>query len=158
MIKDLFSALLTRPLRWLMAGIAATIVLAIFMEGIAPIVLGGPMKPAGLICQALGWDNDMMLVAEFMHYALGVIFFAIGYVVFLGITGMSGGIVSGAIWGVILWIAAGTIMMTLAGQPLMFGFGKTMVASLVAHVAYGIVLGLVFGSRPLNPNMERQTL
>ena len=158
MIGSIFGAIFARPARWLVAGIAATIVLAIFMEGIAPIVLGGPMKPATLICDALGWSNDKLWIAEIMHYALGVIFFAIGYVVFLGITGMSGGVLSGAIWGVILWIAAGTIMMTLAGQPLMFGFGKTMVASLVAHVAYGIVLGVVFGRGPLTNSAEGTTL
>ena len=29
--------------------------------------------------------------------------------------------------------------------PLFFGFGQTMIASLVAHVAYGAVLGGMFG-------------
>lgn len=157
MFESIFGAIFARPGRWLVAGIAATIVLAIFMEGIAPMVLGGPMKPATLICAALGWDNDMLWVAEIMHYALGVVFFAVGYVVFLAIIGMKGGILSGAIWGVILWVAAGTIMMWLAGQPLMFGFGKTTVASLVAHVAYGIVLGAVFGRGPLTTAREGST-
>lgn len=144
------NGILAHPGRLLAAGIAATIVLAIFMEGIARIVLGGPMRPAGLIVQALGLDGSLMWVGEIMHYALGVIVFPIGYILALAVTGMRGGIVSGAIWGFVLWLAAGTIMMSLAGQPLFFGFGKTMIAALVAHLSYGAVLGGVFGSASID--------
>lgn len=99
------------------------------------------MKPAGLIIQALGWNHSLLCVAEILHYALGVIMFPIGYILALALTGMRGGIVSGVLWGVILWIAAGTIMMSLAGAPLFRGFGKATVAVLVAHLAYGGVFG-----------------
>lgn len=137
--------LFRNPMAWIGAGVIATVVLAIFMEGIARIVLGGPMKPAALICQALGWDSSMLWLGEILHYGLGVIGFPIGYIIFKVITGMKSGVASGLVWGFILWIAAGTIMMMAAGQPLFFGFGKTMVASLVAHLAYGGVLGAVLG-------------
>jgi hypothetical protein len=133
--------LLRNPIALIVAGAIATVVLAVFMEGVARIVLGGPMKPAALICQALRWDSSLLWVGEILHYGLGVIGFPIGYVIFKVVTGTQSGVVSGLVWGVILWIAAGTVMMAAAGQPLFFGFGKTMIASLVAHLAYGGVLG-----------------
>lgn len=144
-MQKIRTELFRNPMAWIGAGVIATIVLAIFMEGIARIVLGGPMKPAALICQALGWDSSLLWLGEILHYGLGVIGFPIGYIVFKVITGMKSGVASGLVWGFILWVAAGTVMMMAAGQPLFFGFGKTMVASLVAHLAYGGVLGAVLG-------------
>lgn len=140
-IERAFNGIFAKPDRWFKAGIIATIFLAIFMEGIARIVLGGPMKPASLIAQALGWDNSLLWVAQIMHCTLGVIVFPIGYIVAMGVTGMRGDVISDALWGVVLWIAASTIMMSLAGAPLFFGFGKAMIASPAAHVAYGGVFG-----------------
>jgi hypothetical protein len=35
----------------------------------------------------------------------------------------------------------------MAGMPAFFGGGKMMMASLVAHLAYGIVLGAIYGNR-----------
>ena len=144
-MQKIRTELFRNPMAWIVAGVIATVVLAIFMEGVARIVLGGPMKPAALICQALGLDSSLLWVGEILHYGLGVIGFPIGYIIFKVITGMQSGVISGLVWGFILWIAAGTIMMMAAGQPLFFGFGKTMVASLVAHLAYGGVLGMVLG-------------
>ena len=110
------------------------------------------MKPASLIAQAPEWDNSLLWVAEIMHYTLGVIVYPIGYIVAMGVTGMRGGVVSSALWGVVLWIAASTIMMSLAGAPLFFGFGNAMITSLVAHVAYGAVFGGVFGGASIDPD------
>lgn len=133
--------ILRNPMALIGAGVIASIVLAFFMEGVARIALGGPMKPAALICQILGLDSSLLWVGEILHYGLGVIGFPIGFVIFKVVTGARASVVSGLIWGVILWVAAGTVMMIAAGQPLFFGFGKMMWASLVAHLAYGGVLG-----------------
>jgi hypothetical protein len=141
-MQKIITELFRKPMAWIGAGVIASIVLAIFMEGVARIVLGGPMKPAALICQALGLDSSLLWIGEILHYGLGVIGFPIGYIIFKVMTGMRSGVVSGLIWGIILWFAAGTVMMVAAGQPLFFGFGKTMVASFVAHLAYGGVLGV----------------
>ncbi|MES0864243.1 DUF6789 family protein [Ruegeria sp. SCPT10] len=149
-MKRVVSALTSNPKRLLFAGVSSTIVLAVFMEGIARIVLGGPMKPAMLICQALGLDASYLWLGEILHYALGIVFFPIGYVVFRSITNLGSPVVSGFIWGVILWIGAGVVMSPMAGMPLFFGGGKIMIASLVAHIAYGAVLGGVYGRQGLN--------
>lgn len=144
MISRIVTDLTHRPQRWLIAGIAATVVLAIFMEGVARLVIGGPLKPAALICQVFGWNASLLWLGEILHYLLGVIAFPIGYVVMRGIIGGLPGIVSGAIWGILLWVAAGLILAPLAGTALFFGGGQVMIASLVAHLAYGLVLGAVF--------------
>ncbi len=144
-MKKIITEIFRNPKAWIVAGVIATIVLAIFMEGVARLVLGGPMKPASLICAALGLDSSFLWLGELLHYGLGIIGFPIGYIAFKVVTGMRTGVASGLIWGVILWIVAGTVVMAAAGQPLFFGFGKTMVASLVAHLAYGGALGAVLG-------------
>jgi hypothetical protein len=146
-VVDVIIQAIVKPKRWLIAGVAATLVLAVFMEGIARIVLGGPMKPAVLICQVLGWDLSLLWLAEILHYALGLIAFPIGFAVFRAVMSKGSTILSGAIWGVVLWIGASTVMAPAAGVALFFGGGKMMVASLVAHVAYGMTLGAAFGNR-----------
>ncbi|MDA8585284.1 hypothetical protein N9L47_03340, partial [Rhodobacteraceae bacterium] len=136
---------LIRPGHFLIASVVATLVLVFFMEGVARIVLGAPMKPAVLICNIFGWDESLLWLGEVIHFGLGIIAFPIGYVIALAVTGMRAGVVSGVIWGVILWIGAGTVFMSLAGAPLFWGFGKATMAALVAHVAYGAVLGGLLG-------------
>jgi hypothetical protein len=37
------------------------------------------------------------------------------------------------------------IILPLAGQPMFFGFGKPMIAALVAHVVYGMILAAIVG-------------
>ncbi len=144
MIAEISRAIFSQVGRWLTAGVVATIVLALFMEGLARVVLGGPMKPALLICQVFGWDLSMLWVAEILHYALGLIFFPIGFVVLHVLLPRFPFGVLGAVWGIILWLAAGLVMAPAAGVPLMFGGGRMMAASLVAHLAYGVVMDIVY--------------
>ena len=129
---------------WLIAGLLATIVLTIFMEGIARLVLGGPMKPAALICALLGVDDSYLWLGEILHYLTGLIAFPIGFVVLCTLFNLRPALGMGFVWGIILWIAAGAILVPLSGGPLMYGMGKTMVASFVAHTAYGMVLGYIY--------------
>lgn len=132
---------------WLVAGLIATLVLTIFMEGVARVVLGGPMKPAMMICAILGLDLSFLWLGEIVHYAVGLIAFPIGFVVYCLVLKQQPGLWNGAIWGVILWIAAGALMAPLSGGALFFGWGMITIASLVAHLAYGITLGAVYKYR-----------
>lgn len=50
-----------------------------------------------------------------------------------------------ALWGVLLWLAAMVVVVPLAGQPFFFGFGMPMVAALVAHIVYGVILAAIVG-------------
>ena len=129
---------------WLLAGLGATIVLAVFMEGVARIVLGGPMKPAAMICAILGLDDSFLWLGEILHYATGLIAFPIGFVLLCALANLRPTLGTGCVWGVILWVMAGIIFVPLSGGPVMYGVGKTMVASFVAHTVYGAVLGLLY--------------
>ena len=131
------------PKNWAFGAIVATIVLAIFMEGLARVVFGGPLKPAGLICGIFGWGNDMMLVAEIIHYALGLIIFPIGYVIFRSILPSLPAFVMGVIYGAGLWLVAMAVVAPMAGVAAFLGGGNMMIASLVAHIAYGVVLAVL---------------
>lgn len=51
----------------------------------------------------------------------------------------------GALWGVLLWLGAMAVIVPLAGMPFFFGFGKPMVAALVAHIVYGVILAAIVG-------------
>ncbi len=145
MLSQAINAIITNPKRWLLAGLAATVVLVIFMEVVARFALGAPMKPAVIISQILGWDQSLMWLAEILHYSLGLIGFPIGYVVLREIIGLGSAKISGAAWGFILWLGAAGVMAPLAGMGFFFGGGKMVMASFVAHIAYGLVLGIVYG-------------
>jgi len=147
MFASVFFVLFKQPRRWLVAGLISTVVLAIFMEGIAPFVIGGPLKPALLICQLFGWDESLLWLAEIIHYGLGLIGFPIGFVVLRETLGLGTAVIAGSVWGVVLWVGAGAVIAPLAGQAVFFGAGQVMIASLVAHLAYGFVLGAVYAQQ-----------
>ncbi|MEH6524216.1 DUF6789 family protein [Sulfitobacter sp.] len=132
---------------WLIAGIGATIVLTIFMEGVARLVLGGPMKPAAMICAILGLDSSYLWLGEILHYATGLIAFPIGFILICTILKLRPATGTGVLWGVALWAIAGIVLVPLSGGAFFFGFGKTMIASLVAHLAYGATLGFLYQRR-----------
>lgn len=130
------------PRIWMIAGAAATVVLALFMEGVARLVLGGPMKPAAMICQIFGWSQDLLWLGEIIHYSLGLVVFPVGFMLVRPL--LPGSAFSqGLIWGGLLWLGAAAVVAPLAGMPIFFGGGRILLASLVAHLAYGAVLAVM---------------
>lgn len=148
MFARLCAAVLGDPRRWIVAGVAGTLVLVVFMEGVARVVLGAPMRPSGLILQALGWDPSLRWLAEIVHYALGLVVFPVGFVVFRALVARGPTPALGVAWGVVLWLGAAVVVAPAAGMPPFFGGGPMMIASLVAHLAYGATLGAVYARRP----------
>ena len=108
------------------------------------------MKPAAMICAILGLDDSWLWLGEIVHYATGIIAFPIGFILASMVLNLRSNIGTGLAWGVFLWIVAGVVLVPLSGGSLMFGMGKTMVASLVAHLAYGGVFGLLYQQRHLS--------
>jgi hypothetical protein len=51
----------------------------------------------------------------------------------------------GALWGVVLWAAAAALLAVPAQQPVGGWDVATTVTALVAHLAYGAVLGALYG-------------
>ena len=139
-----------QPKRLLVAGLAGTIVLAIFMEGIARLMMGAPMKPAGLICNALQLGPGSMWLCEAAHYANGIVIFPLGFAIFFGLVALGSAIVAGLVWGIVLWLGAAVVIAPAGGLGFLFGGGQMLVTALIAHLAYGAVLGAVYGKQARN--------
>lgn len=143
--QTLHSQVYSRSLTFLVAAMAATITIAIFMEGIARIILGWPLKPAAMICQLMGWDNSMLWAGEVIHYTLTLLIIPLSFVLIRAIFKLGPSALVGAVWGLIIWFQLATVIAPKAGMPVFFGGGKLMFISMISHVSYGAVLGFVFG-------------
>ena len=131
--------------RLIVAAIIATIVLEMMMSVGAPRMLGiSPMNPADLLTAILGLEQGHPL-GKILHFGIALIAFPLGYMIFAFRSFPGPQIMRGALWGVLLWLVAMAVILPLAGQPLFFGFGKPMVAALVAHVVYGMILAAIVG-------------
>ncbi len=140
-----FNDVKNKGLRLTAAAIVATVVLEMMMQVGAPKMLGiPPMNPANLVTNILGLSEGHVL-GTVVHFGLGLIGFPIGYMIVAYRHFPGQYLLRGALWGVLLWLAAMVVVVPLAGMPFFFGFGMPMVAALVAHIVYGLVLAAVVG-------------
>ena len=131
--------------RLTVAAIVAAVVLELMMRVGAPNVLGiPPMNPANLVTNILGLSEDHVLGAV-VHFGLGLIGFPIGYMIVAYRHFPGPYLLRGTLWGILLWLGAMAVIVPLAGMPFFFGFGMSMVAALVAHIVYGIILAAIVG-------------
>ena len=128
----------------LIGGVTGTIVMTMMMMYMAPMMTGMPMDIAAMLGGMLG--GYMMGMAA--HIMMGVIVFPLIYVFVLYNIVPGTSLVKGLIWGVLLWVAAATIVMPMAGAGfLMSNVGGIMalVTSLMGHLVYGGLLGAIAG-------------
>lgn len=134
-----------KAVRLAVAAVAATIVLEMMMRVGAPNMLGiPPMNPANLLTNILGLSQGH-IVGVVGHFGLALIGFPIGYMVLAYRRFTGAYLVKGIVWGVLLWLLAMVVIAPLAGMPIFFGFGMPMMAALVAHVVYGLILAAIVG-------------
>ena len=140
-----------KPFRIVIAAVIATAVLQMMMQVGAPVMMGiAPMEPANLVTSILALPEGHAL-GQTAHFGLGLVGFPLGYVIF-AYRHFAGSVpVRGALWGVVLWLVAMAVIVPLAGQPMFFGFGKPMIAALLAHVVYGIILAVIIGKPSSSP-------
>lgn len=135
----------SKGLRLAIAAVVATIVLEMMMRVGAPNILGiAPMSPADLVTNILGLPQGHVF-GTVVHFGLGLVGFPIGYMIIAYRYFPGPYLVRGALWGVLLWLAAMIVVVPLAGMPFFFGFGMPMVAALVAHIVYGLILAAIVG-------------
>lgn len=137
----------------LAAGLVGEAVLEIISWGLAPPLLGRPMRPALLVAdlaRSLFGASLPMPAAFAIHLASGLVIFPLGYVLFHAAARAASAAVAGLLWGVILWFVVQGILAPLAGRPFMLGFVSYTWAALVAHTAYALAIALSFEqfSRP----------
>ncbi len=129
-----------------MGGIAATLAMTLMAIYVAPIMTGMPMDIAALIAGmlAVGWGVGMGI-----HLMMGVVLFPLAYVFVVYARLHGPPLLRGLIWGVMLWVAAVVVVMPMAGAGfLMANIGGMMavMASLIAHLVYGGLLGAIAGN------------
>ena len=127
-------------IRVLIGGFAATIVITMMMYFGASMMIGAPMDIAGELSSMIGtpWITGMIA-----HFVLGTVVFSFAYARL--VSGLLPGPppVRGMIWGVVLWLIAMLIMSPMMGKGLLMGGTKPAVASLLGHLAFGLVLGMI---------------
>lgn len=129
------------------AGLAADITWEFWARAITPLLVGGPLEPAGLVQSVFGFQN--LVLAEVIHAIVGIIFYPIGYLFIarplqrmifprlpLFLTGLG--------FGAGLWIFALYVMAHLiAGFPPFLGFIPLTWASLGGHLLFGLIVAYV---------------
>ncbi|MEL7047403.1 MAG: hypothetical protein AAFO75_00320 [Pseudomonadota bacterium] len=145
-----------------LAGAAALATWEIFARLIAPLWIGGPLEPAGLIRSVFnsalvkGVIGNIGLTAsgaEALHIFTGLVGYPLGYLFVARplarqATPFLPWWFVAAVYGVALWVFALYIMAHLvAGFPAFIGLGQLTWASLVGHVAYAVVLAGVIRAR-----------
>ena len=127
-------------------GLLGLVVWEVFARVITPLVLGGPLEPAGLIISLfrnLIDINPGRPAAEVIHYLTGIFFYPIGYYILSRIASF-GAVVDGLAWGVITWVLALGVFASLAGFPFMLNFIPLTWMSLLGHVLYALVAVVAF--------------
>lgn len=126
--------------RTLIGGFAATIVVTMMMYFGASMMIGAPMDIAGELSGMIGapWILGMI-----MHFVLGTVIFSFAYAMIVVRLLPGPPAVRGMIWGVILWLIAMLMMGPAMGKGFFMGGMQPAGASLVGHLAFGIVLGLI---------------
>lgn len=132
----------------LLAGLVATGVWEVWARGVTPLLIGGPLEPAGLIKSSFGISSSFL--AETIHIATGLIIYPLGYLFVAQPIARLLPVefpwsLTGAGFGIGLWIFAMYVMAHLvAGFPAFLGFGDLAFASFFGHLLYGLaVAGIV---------------
>lgn len=140
------SALTQRAVPGAVGGLAGGIAFGILMQ------LMGMM---GMVAQLVG--SDSAAVGWLVHLAISVLF-GLGFTLVLTPTGLTRTPVTaaglGLVYGVVLWFGGALIMMPAwLGMPVL-QLGTTAWQSLMGHLVFGLVLGLVVAamSRSTTPS------
>ncbi len=135
----------TKIQKSLLAGIAGTAVMTMITL-IAPMMGMPKMNPAEMLAGMLGAP---VIVGWVMHFMIGVIF-AVSYNYFFAkqLAKISGPVVKGAVFGIIIFVFAQVMMMAMGAimGGMMAPEGSKvlmMIGSLMGHIVFGIVVALV---------------
>ena len=131
--------------RSIAGGLAGTLVMTLMMRFVAPLMLGHPMDIANMLANMMGGSWALGMVA---HIVNGVVILPLAYalVAFRFFPGPP--VLRGLFWGVVLWLAAETLVMPMVGAGFFsseLGGAKAAFAALMGHLVYGGLLGFIGG-------------
>lgn len=130
--------------RGLIAGFLATVVLSALMLMKKTMGVMPELDPIGMISTMAGAKTP--IIGWIGHFAIGTIFWGIGFAI-VGRYLPGPYWARGVIFAVAAWLMMMVVVMPMAGARL-FGLGlgaMVPLATLILHVIYGLVLGIVYG-------------
>jgi uncharacterized membrane protein YagU involved in acid resistance len=127
--------------RAFVGGILGTIAMTVVGVYGAPMMGIDPMNPAVMLAGAMGGNMLLGWVGHFMiGAALAVIYGAVA------VSALPGpAFAKGAIYSLAPWLLAQLAVMPMMGMPVFSGSAMMAMGSLIGHLAYGAVLGVVYG-------------
>ena len=148
MLNQFFADIADKKAKIAIAAIVGMALLMVFMTKVAPMVLGQPMDPAGIVNSMLGLPSGS-IVGTIMHFMLGLVIFPIGYLLvpFRHFPGPQ--LVRGLLYGAILAAIAGAVIFPIAGQPMFLGSPKGAMALFMVHLLYTGLMAIIIG-KPSN--------
>ncbi len=126
--------------RAVLAGIGGTIAMTAFGVWVVPLAGLSPMNPANMLAGAMGGS---MFMGWMGHFSIGIVLALIYAALEPGIPGSPP--VGGALYGVAPWLLAQVVVIPMMGMPLFSGSVPMAGASLLGHLIYGGVVGMIYG-------------
>jgi len=127
----------------IVAGFAATVVLSMIMVAKGMM---GLMPEFDVIAMLGAMMNTTPVVGWLIHFMIGTLAWGVGFAFFLNVLPGSSNLGKGISLGVMAWVPMMVVVMPTADAGL-FGLDMGVMAlamTLMLHVIYGAVLGLVF--------------
>lgn len=134
-------------IRLLLAAAAAMAGWEIFSKAVAPLIMGGPLSPNGLIVALVKNLAGFKLpgyAATLLHWITGLVLYPIGFFILYTLVPRIGVIGHGLIIGAGTWFLALGVFAPAAGMAFMLKFGTITWVSLWGHIAYGLLLASMF--------------
>ena len=121
-------------------GVLGTVAMTVVGMYGAPMMGMPAMNPAAMLAGAMGGNMMLGWAGHFMiGTVLGVMYAAVG-------SNLPGpGAARGAVFSLAPWLMAQVAVMPMMGMPLFSGDVKMAMGSLVGHIVFGAVLGVVYG-------------
>ncbi|MCB2199070.1 DUF1440 domain-containing protein [bacterium] len=133
----------------LLAGFAGTAVMTVMMK-LAPMMGMPKMNVPGMLA---GFMHVPLFVGWLAHFMIGTTL-AFLYAILWATRGSITGWLKGSLFGLIPWLMAQIIVMPMMGAPLFSGSVMMAAGSLVGHLLYGAVVGLIYTPLPCLEGMD----
>jgi hypothetical protein len=127
--------------RIVLAGFAGTLVMTVLML-VAPLMGMPPMNIGELLGSVMGGSLALGWVAHFMIGGVLAVIYAVAF------AGRLPGppVVRGATYALLPWLMAQLVVMPMMGMGLFSGSALAAGGSLMGHLVYGAVVGLLYGT------------
>ena len=126
-------------------GFIGTVMLTLMMRFVAPM-MGVRMDIVGKLGEM---THTGMAGGLFMHFLNGTVIFPLIYVYLLYRWLPGTPWQKGLLWGLILWLGLETVMVPMMGGGIFsteMGGMKAVMAALIGHLVYGVLLGAIAGA------------